>query len=102
MGQNQIAALLGLSRPSVTSGLRELILARLVKKQRNGAYRINKMLAGYATQAESQRAIEDMDVADRMNDPEFWPGTTRPSRTTGNSSSSNGVRSCASPDRQIP
>ncbi|MDX2623647.1 MarR family transcriptional regulator [Streptomyces sp. WI03-5b] len=71
MGQNQIAALLGLSRPSVTSGLRELILARLVKKQRNGVYRINEMLAGYATQAEAQRAIEDMDVADRMNDPEF-------------------------------
>ncbi|GAA1323564.1 hypothetical protein GCM10009647_058510 [Streptomyces sanglieri] len=47
MGQSQIAALLGLSRPSVTSGLRELILARLVTKQRNGVYRINAMLAGY-------------------------------------------------------
>jgi DNA-binding MarR family transcriptional regulator len=46
MGQSQIAALLGLSRPSVTSGLRELILARLVTKQRNGVYRINAMLAG--------------------------------------------------------
>lgn len=71
MGQNQIAALLGLSRPSVTSGLRELILARLVKKQRNGVYRINAMLAGYESPSEAQRAIDDMDVADRLDDPHF-------------------------------
>ncbi|MER5853578.1 helix-turn-helix domain-containing protein [Streptomyces sp. NPDC002012] len=71
MGQNQIAALLGLSRPSVTSGLRELILARLVTKQRNGVYRINAMLAGYESTAAAQRAIDDMDVDDRLDDPDF-------------------------------
>ncbi|GAA2417452.1 MarR family transcriptional regulator [Streptomyces mauvecolor] len=71
MGQNEIAALLGLSRPSVTAALRELILARLVKKQRNGVYRINAMLAGYESFSDAQRAIEDMDLADRLDDPNF-------------------------------
>ncbi|MEV5681537.1 MarR family transcriptional regulator [Streptomyces sp. NPDC052069] len=71
MGQNQIAALLDLSRPSATSGLRELILARLVTKQRNGVYRINAMLAGYESPAAAQRAIDDMPVEDRLDDPEF-------------------------------
>ncbi|MER5870493.1 helix-turn-helix domain-containing protein [Streptomyces sp. NPDC002044] len=71
MGQTQIAALLGLSRPSVTSGLRELILARLVTKQRNGVYRINAMLAGYESPASAQRAIDDMEADDRLDDPNF-------------------------------
>jgi DNA-binding MarR family transcriptional regulator len=71
MGQNQIAALLGLSRPSVTSGLRELILARLVTKQRNGVYRLNAMLAGYETLAAAQAAINAMDRAERLDDPHF-------------------------------
>ncbi|GGP00104.1 helix-turn-helix domain-containing protein [Wenjunlia tyrosinilytica] len=71
MGQNQIAALLGLSRPSVTSGLRELILARLVTKQRNGVYRINAMLAGYDTPAEARAAVDAMDPADQLDDPDF-------------------------------
>ncbi|MFJ1839914.1 MarR family transcriptional regulator [Streptomyces sp. NPDC088175] len=71
MGQTEIAALLRLSRPSVTSGLRELILARLVTKQRNGVYQINAMLAGYESPAEAQRAIEDMDIDDRLDDPDF-------------------------------
>ncbi|MFJ3213852.1 MarR family transcriptional regulator [Streptomyces flaveolus] len=71
MGQSQIAELLSLSRPSVTSGLRELILARLVKKQRNGVYRINAMLAAYETPADARAAIEAMDPADRLDDPYF-------------------------------
>ncbi len=71
MGQNQIAELLSLSRPSVTSAFRELILARLVTKQRNGVYRINAMLAGYESPAAAQRAIDDMTVDDRLDDPEF-------------------------------
>lgn len=71
MGQNQIAALLGLSRPSVTSGLRELILARLVTKQRNGVYRLNAMLAGYESLAAAQAAINAMDRAERLDDPHF-------------------------------
>ncbi|MFF7986938.1 MarR family transcriptional regulator [Streptomyces sp. NPDC007901] len=71
MGQNQIAVLLGLSRPSVTSGLRELILARLVKKQRNGVYRLNAMLASYETPADARAAIDAMDPADRLDDPHF-------------------------------
>jgi hypothetical protein len=71
MGQIQIAALLGLSRPSVTSGLRERILARLVTKQRNGVYRINAMLASYETPADARAAIDAMDLADRLDDPHF-------------------------------
>lgn len=71
MGQSQIAALLGLSRPSVTSGLRELILARLVTKQRNGVYRINAMLAYYESPVAAQRAIDDMDIDDRLDQPDF-------------------------------
>ncbi|MGW0885306.1 MarR family transcriptional regulator [Streptomyces sp. NPDC002671] len=70
-GQAQIAALLGLSRPSVTSGLRDLILARLVKKERNGVYRINPMLAGYQHPAEAVAAIEQMNPLDRLDDPHF-------------------------------
>ncbi|MCZ0983725.1 MarR family transcriptional regulator [Streptomyces diastatochromogenes] len=71
MGQKQIAVLLGLSRPSVTSGLRHLILARLVKKQHNGLYRINPMLAAYETPADARAAIDAMDPDDRMDDPDF-------------------------------
>jgi hypothetical protein len=71
MGQSQIAVLLGLSRPSVTSGLRELILARLVTKQRNGVYRLNAMIAGYAALADARAAIDAMAPADRLDDPQF-------------------------------
>ncbi|MDF3294331.1 helix-turn-helix domain-containing protein [Streptomyces silvisoli] len=55
LGQNQIAALLGLSRPSVTSALRELILARLVRKQRNGVYPLNAMLADARAAIDARR-----------------------------------------------
>ncbi|MEU5599541.1 helix-turn-helix domain-containing protein [Streptomyces sp. NPDC020298] len=71
MSQAQMAARLRLSRPSVTSSLRELILARLVKKERNGVYRINPMLAGYQQLAEVVTAVEEMDPADRLDDPHF-------------------------------
>ncbi|GAB2628148.1 hypothetical protein GCM10027168_69820 [Streptomyces capparidis] len=71
MGQHQIADLVGLSRPSVTSALRELILARLVTKERNGVYRINPMLAGYTTPADVRAAVEAMNPADRLDDPHF-------------------------------
>ena len=71
IGQDKIAEILGLSRPSVTSGLRELIHARLVKKQRNTVYRINPMLAGHESIADATAAINAMDPADRMDAPDF-------------------------------
>ncbi|MGW1171353.1 hypothetical protein [Streptomyces sp. NPDC002550] len=57
--------------PSVTSGLRELILARLVKKQRNGIYRINPMLADYERPTAARAAIDAIDPAGRLDDPHF-------------------------------
>ncbi|MET9878565.1 MarR family transcriptional regulator [Actinacidiphila glaucinigra] len=69
--QATIAGSLDLSRPSVTAALRALDLAKLVKKQRNGVYQINAMLAGYASPEDSVAAISAMDRSERLDDPRF-------------------------------
>ncbi|MFG3517677.1 helix-turn-helix domain-containing protein [Streptomyces bobili] len=69
--QADLARKLDISRPAVTAALRHLDLAHLVKKQRNGVYQLNAMLAGYLTPADCAAAIADMDPAERLNAPDF-------------------------------
>lgn len=65
--QAALGELLGLSRPSVNAALRELELAKLVKKVRNGVYQINPMLAGYACPEDAEAAVKAMPKADRLD-----------------------------------
>ena len=69
--QSSLAQQLGISRPAVTAALRTLDLAQLVKKERNGVYRINAMLAGYATPADALEAVRAMPDEERLTDPDF-------------------------------
>ncbi|MGW3984729.1 MarR family transcriptional regulator [Streptomyces mirabilis] len=65
--QAALGELLGLSRPSVNAALRELELAKLVKKVRNGVYQINPMLAGYSCPEDAEAAVKAMPKADRLD-----------------------------------
>lgn len=65
--QAALGELLGLSRPSVNAALRELELAKLVKKVRNGVYQINPMLAGYTCPEDAEAAVKAMPKADRLD-----------------------------------
>lgn len=67
MDQATLGTLLGLSRPSVNAALRELELAKLVKKVRNGVYQINPMLAGYTAPEDAEDAVKAMPKADRLD-----------------------------------
>ncbi|MFF0059573.1 MarR family transcriptional regulator [Streptomyces microflavus] len=67
MDQGTLGELLGLSRPSANAALRELELAKLVKKIRNGVYQINPMLAGYDSPEEAVAAVKAMPRADRLD-----------------------------------
>ena len=67
MDQATLGELLGLSRPSVNAALRELELAKLVKKVRNGVYQINPMLAGYNSPEDALDAVKAMPKADRLD-----------------------------------
>lgn len=42
-----------------------------MKKQRNGVYQLNPMLAGYLSLADCTAAVADMDPAERLNAPDF-------------------------------
>ncbi|MCX4489981.1 MarR family transcriptional regulator [Streptomyces anulatus] len=67
MDQGTLGKLLGLSRPSVNAALRELELAKLVRKVRNGVYQINPMLAGYDCPEDALDAVKAMPRADRLD-----------------------------------
>ncbi|MFE1335478.1 MarR family transcriptional regulator [Streptomyces microflavus] len=67
MDQGTLGELLGLSRPSANAALRELELAKLVKKIRNGVYQINPMLAGYDSPEDAVAAVKAMPRADRLD-----------------------------------
>lgn len=67
MDQGILGELLGLSRPSANAALRELELAKLVKKVRNGVYQINPMLAGYDSPEDALDAVRAMPKADRLD-----------------------------------
>lgn len=64
--QGPLGELLGLSRLRANAVMRELELARLVKKVRNDVYQINPMLAGLTT---VQRDALDAVKAMRQGDP---------------------------------
>ncbi|MGW1619954.1 MarR family transcriptional regulator [Streptomyces sp. NPDC002172] len=65
--QATLGELLRLSRPSVNAALRELELAKLVKKVRNGVYQINPMLAGHASPEDALAAVKAMPKEDRLD-----------------------------------
>ena len=69
--QADLAKRLDISRPAVTAALRHLDLAQLVKKQRNGVYQLNAMLAGYLSPADCAAAMDGMAAAERLNAPDF-------------------------------
>ncbi|MFJ2781515.1 helix-turn-helix domain-containing protein [Kitasatospora sp. NPDC087315] len=70
MDQAAIATLMGLSRPTVNAALRDLDLAQLLTRVRNGSYQLNPMLAGYLTVRECKAAVAKMPPEQRLN----WPG----------------------------
>ncbi|MEE1735227.1 helix-turn-helix domain-containing protein [Streptomyces sp. BE147] len=71
MDQATLGTLLNLSRPSVNAALRNLELARLVKKVRNGVYQINPMLAGYNCPEDAEDAVKAMPRADRLDNKNY-------------------------------
>ncbi|MFI2292864.1 helix-turn-helix domain-containing protein [Streptomyces niveus] len=71
MDQATLGKLLNLSRPSVNAALRELELAKLVKKVRNGVYQINPMLAGYTSPEDAENAVRAMPKADRLDNKNY-------------------------------
>lgn len=70
MDQAAIALLMGLSRPTINAALRDLDLARLLTRVRNGSYQLNPMLAGYLTVRECRTAVTKMPKEQRLD----WPG----------------------------
>ncbi|MFF2080654.1 helix-turn-helix domain-containing protein [Kitasatospora sp. NPDC058162] len=70
MDQAAIATLMGLSRPTVNAALRDLDLAQLLTRVRNGSYQLNPMLAGYLTVRDCKAAVARMPAEQRLN----WPG----------------------------
>ncbi|WTF97852.1 MarR family transcriptional regulator [Streptomyces sp. NBC_01590] len=71
MDQATLGKLLGLSRPSVNAALRNLELAKLVKKVRNGIYQINPMLAGYTTPEDAEATIKVIPTAARLDNKNY-------------------------------
>jgi hypothetical protein len=70
MDQAAIASLMGLSRPTVNAALRDLDLAQLLTRVRNGSYQLNPMLAGYLTVRDCKAAVAKMPTKQRLD----WPG----------------------------
>ncbi|MFD5008192.1 helix-turn-helix domain-containing protein [Streptomyces mutabilis] len=69
--QITLARMLGLSRAAVNAALRDLDLARLVKKQRAGVYQLNPMLAAYHSPEDAVAAVKTMPQYERLNSPDF-------------------------------
>ncbi|XMN10869.1 MarR family transcriptional regulator [Streptomyces griseobrunneus] len=68
MDQATLGELLRLSNsPSVNAALRELELAKLVKKVKNGIHQINPMLAGYNSPEDAHDAVRAVPTADRLD-----------------------------------
>ncbi|MER5571498.1 helix-turn-helix domain-containing protein [Streptomyces goshikiensis] len=80
MDQATLGELLGLSRPSVNAALRELELAKLVKKVRDGVYQINPpMLAGYDSPEDALDAVKPCQRRTGWTARPTWRTTTGPS-----------------------
>ncbi|MGW4837867.1 hypothetical protein [Streptomyces globisporus] len=75
MDQGTLGELLGLSRPSANAALRELELAKFVKKVRNGVYQINPMLAGYDS---PEDALDAVRKSGQTSGSRPWPSAPLP------------------------
>ena len=71
MDQTAIAQLVGLSRSTVITGMRDLLLARLLKRVRNGNYQLNAMIAGYRSPEDAVAAVNVMPADERLDNPNF-------------------------------
>ncbi|MHA6756961.1 MarR family transcriptional regulator [Streptacidiphilus sp. PAMC 29251] len=60
LDQAAIATMCGLSRATVNGALRDLDLAQILTRVRNGTYQLNPMLASYLTAEDCDAAIEAM------------------------------------------
>jgi DNA-binding Lrp family transcriptional regulator len=69
--QVTIAQMLGLSRAAVNAAMRDLDLAKLVKKQRAGVYQLHPMLAAYVSPEDAVAAVKAMPKNERLNSPGF-------------------------------
>ncbi|MFB8236316.1 replication/maintenance protein RepL [Kitasatospora purpeofusca] len=69
--QDQIAKLVGVSRATVITGMRDLELARLLTRINNGAYQLNPMVAPYRSPEDFVAAIKLMAPADRLDHKDF-------------------------------
>ncbi|MEU5388676.1 replication/maintenance protein RepL [Kitasatospora cineracea] len=69
--QDEIAKLVGISRATVITGMRDLELARLVRRVKNGTYQLNAMIAPYRSTEDFVAAIAVMPVDDRLDHPDF-------------------------------
>ncbi|MFI0220452.1 hypothetical protein [Streptomyces lydicus] len=58
-------------RSARSNALRELELARLVKKVRNGVCQVNPMLAGYTSPTDALAAVKAMPKADRLDNKNY-------------------------------
>jgi hypothetical protein len=71
LDQAAIAQMLGLSRATVNSALRDLDLAQILTKVRNGVYQLNPMLAPYLTDDDCRAAIDRMPAHQKLSHPGF-------------------------------
>ncbi|MHA6756968.1 MarR family transcriptional regulator [Streptacidiphilus sp. PAMC 29251] len=71
LDQAAIAKMCGLSRATVNGALRDLDLAQILTRVRNGSYQLNPMLASYRTVEECEAAIEAMPATQKLTHKDF-------------------------------
>ncbi|MFG2844287.1 MarR family transcriptional regulator [Kitasatospora sp. NPDC048296] len=71
MDQAGIAQLVGIARTTVIAGMRDLLLARLLTRVRNGNYKLNAMIAGYRSPEDAVAAVAVMPAEERLTHPDF-------------------------------
>ncbi|MEU8928193.1 replication/maintenance protein RepL [Kitasatospora sp. NPDC048545] len=69
--QDEIAKLVKISRATVITGMRDLELAHLVKRVKNGTYQLNAMIAPYRSPEDCVAAISVMPAEHRLDHPDF-------------------------------
>ncbi|MFD4933358.1 hypothetical protein [Streptomyces virginiae] len=69
--QAAVADQLGMDRALCNKAFRTLELARIVKRETQGIYRLNPMLSGFPTPVEQTNAINEMLAEDYLDVPDF-------------------------------
>ncbi|MER5482567.1 hypothetical protein ABT024_05035 [Streptomyces sp. NPDC002812] len=69
--QQAVAEQLVMDRALCNKAFRTLELARMVRRESLGVYRLNPMLSGFRTPVEQMNAIHDMPVEDYLDVPNF-------------------------------